>query len=83
MPDGRFAVVFFEVCEIGGHYKAKAVFWKALDEQTIPKTEVVALPAYFERQAITPVLSPFFAEAEKLLKDLAFIVSQPTRAPAF
>lgn len=82
MPNGVQTLVFFELVEREGHLIAKAVGFRAIDEE-IQKEKVVALPAYFERENITPIVSPFFANVETILKDLAFIVSQPTRAPSF
>ncbi len=82
LPNGSWAVVVFELIEKNGKVTAKAISLKAI-EQKVEKSEIIALPVYVESQNIAPVVSPYFAEIKTLLKDLSFVISQPTRAPAF
>jgi len=81
LPNGSFALVVFELLEINGKIIAKAVCGKILEENIISQEEVLALPVYFERETFKPIVSPFFADAINLLKDLSFVISQPVRAP--
>lgn len=83
LPNGAWALVIFELIEVNGKITAKAVCGKILgNSNPIENSEVLALPVYFERESIEPVVSPFFSEIKEVLKDLAFIVSQPIRAPS-
>ncbi len=79
LPNGSWAVVVFELQ--GNTWKA--VYGEILGQKVEKQEEVLALPAHFETEHITPILSPFFAEVKNLIKDLAFVVSQPTRAPGY
>ena len=83
LPNGSWALVVFELIEINGKITAKAVCGKILGEKCFNKEDILALPAYFERETIAPIVSPFFPYIPFLLKDFAFIISQPTRAPSF
>ena len=76
-----FRSVVFELIEVNGKVTAKAVCGKILGNPSVKCDEVIALPIYFESESIAPVVSPFFAKIENLLKDLSFVVSQPSRAP--
>jgi hypothetical protein len=78
LPNGNWALVVFELQ--GNTWKA--VYGEIIGAK-ISRSEILALPAYFEAQHITPIVSPFFAEVKELVKDLAFVVTQPTRAPGF
>ena len=83
LPDGSLALVVFELTEVNGKIIAKAVCGKILGQETTPFecSEVLALPVYFESESVEPIVSPFFADVVDLIRDLSFIVSQPSRAP--
>jgi len=81
LPNGSWANVVFELVEVNGKIVAKAIAGKIIQQSPIVKDEVLSLPVYFERETFKPIVSPFFAEAEVLVKDLCFVVAQPTRAP--
>ena len=91
LPNGSLAVVVFELIEINGKITARAVCGKLIEETTkngVPsrgkiysQEEILALPVYFDIETIEPVVSPFFANILSLVKDLSFVVAQPTRAP--
>jgi len=83
LPNGSWALVVFELVEINGKITAKAVCGKILGQSANCEEVILALPAHFETETIIPVVSPFFAKIETILKDLAFITCQPTRAPSF
>ncbi len=82
LPNGAWALVVFEVTEVGGKFVAKAVSGHLI-ENTVAREEVLALPVFIDIQNIAPVESPFFADIETLIKDLSFVVTQPARAPNF
>ncbi len=78
LPSGEWAFVVFELQ--GNTWKA--VYGEILEQKFSDfKEKIFALPAYFESQHIAPIISPFFSEVKTLVKDLAFIVTQPSRAP--
>lgn len=91
LPNGSLALVVFELTEVNGKIVAKAVCGKLIEETTkngVPsrgktssQEEILALPGYVEIETIEPIVSPFFADALKLVKDLSFVISQPSRAP--
>ena len=81
LPDGTLALVVFELVELNGKIVAKAVCGKLIEENIITQEEVLALPVYFERETFKPIISPFFANTINLIKDLSFVISQPTRGP--
>ncbi len=81
LPNGSLALVVFELTEINGKITAKAVCGKLIEENVITQEEVLALPVYFETETFKPIVSPFFADILSLVKDLSFVVAQPTRAP--
>jgi hypothetical protein len=81
--NGSLALVVFELIEINGKITAKAICGKLIEENIISQEEILALPVYFERENFIPIVSPFFADVESILKDLSFVVAQPTRAPNF
>ena len=83
LPNGSWALVVFELIEVNGKILLKAVAGKVIQERIISQEEVLALPIYFEKETIKPIASPFFAEVVSLVKDLSFVVTQPTRAPNF
>ena len=83
LPNGSWALVVFELVEVNGKTIAKAISGKILGEKCFDQETILTLPAYFERESIEPIVSPFFAEVKNILKDLSFVVSQPARAPNF
>jgi len=64
LPNGSWALVVFELVEINGKIVAKAISGKILEEKCFDQEVVLALPAYFEKESIEPVVSPFFKEKE-------------------
>lgn len=91
LPNGSWALVVFELQEINGKIVAKAVCGKLIpcseqnrgEENIVTQDEVLALPVYFEKETFKPIVSPFFADIINVVKDLSFVVAQPTRAPNF
>ncbi|MFA6226990.1 MAG: hypothetical protein WC631_00680 [Candidatus Paceibacterota bacterium] len=83
LPNGSWALVVFELVEVNGKIVAKAVCGKILGEKCFDQEVILALPAYFERETIEPIVSPFFSYISTLVKDLAFITCQQPRAPTF
>ena len=81
LPNGSWALVVFELVEVNGKVTAKAICGKILGNTSVKCDEVIALPIYFESESVPPVVSPFFTKVESILKDLSFVVSQPSRAP--
>ena len=81
LPNGQWATVLFELVEQQGKIIAKAISAELI-EQSIASVEVVALPTFSVKQTIEVIVSPFFSSIESVLKDLSFVISQPTRAPA-
>ena len=83
LPDGSLALVVFELLNVNGKITAKAVYGEILNQaQKGENFEVIALPVYFERSSIKPLVSPFFSDIKDVLKDLSFVISQPSRAPS-
>jgi len=83
LPNGSWALVVFELVEVNGKTIAKAVYGELLEQKVEAKETILSLPVYFEKQSVTPVVSPFFSYVSSLLKDLSFTTSQSTRAPNF
>ena len=83
LPNGTLALVVFELVEINGKITAKAVCGKILGRETVSCEEILAFPIYFESQSVKPIISTFFGKVEDILKDLSFVISQPSRAPNF
>lgn len=84
LPNGQMALVVFELVEINGKITARAVYGKILGQNNVSSNEkIIALPVYFERQNIKPLVSPFFSYVSTIIKDLSFTTSQSTRAPNF
>ena len=76
LPNGEWAFVVFELQ--GNTWKA--VYGEVI-EAKISRSEILALPVHFATEHITPIVSPFFSEVKSLVKDLAFVISQPSRGP--
>ena len=83
LPDGSLALVVFELIEVNGKIVAKAICGKLIQESCVSQEEVLALPVYFETETFKPIVSPFFADIFNVVKDLSFVVTQPTRAPSY
>lgn len=91
LPDGTLALVVFELIEVNGKMVARAICGKLIacpeqsrgNENIITQEEILALPVYFEIETFKPIVSPFFADVLKLVKDLSFVTSQPARAPNY
>jgi len=84
LPDGRTALVVFEIVEKNGSLTAKVVCGKILESANILEQQtILALPAYYETENIIPIKSPFYAYIPTFLKDLSFTTCQVTRAPNF
>ena len=83
LPNGSWALVIFELVEINGKIVAKAICGKLIEENIITQEEILSLPVYFEIETFKPIVSPFFADSIKLIRDLSFVKSQPARAPNF
>jgi hypothetical protein len=81
LPNGSWVLVVFELVEINGKITAKAVCGKILGQSLNCEEVILALPSHFESETIRPILSPFFSKIETILKDLSFVISQPSRAP--
>jgi len=87
LPNGSWALVVFELLEVNGKIVAKAVCGKIIEENILSQEDlpaqagILALPVYFEKQNFLPITSPFFADVQELIKDLSFVISQPSRAP--
>jgi hypothetical protein len=81
LPNGTWALVVFELVEVNGKIIAKAVCGKLIEENIPKQEEVIALPINFEKENFIPITSPFFADVISVIKDLSFVVSQPSRAP--
>jgi len=83
LPNGSLALVVFELTEVDGKIVAKAVCGKLIEENIISQEEILALPGFVEIETFKPIVSPFFADIINLIKDLSFVISQPSRAPNF
>ena len=82
MPNGKPALVFFELVEREGHLIAKALYFEELKPE-LQKTKVVALPVFHESYSIKPLIKSPFSYLTFFAKDLQFFTSQKTRAPSF
>jgi len=83
LPNGDWALVVFELVEQNGHIIAKAVSGKLIDNTCAEKTDVVCLPCIKSHVEFTPKLSNYNFGLATFLKDFSFVMSQPTRAPAY
>ena len=83
LPNGSWALVVFELIEVNGKILAKAICGKLIQENIVTQEEILALPVFFEKETFKPIVSPFFADFFNVVKDLSFVVTQPTRAPSF
>ncbi len=81
LPNGSWALVVFELIEINGKITAKAVCGKLLNNTVVEAEEILALPLYKSPEEFVPFQYSKFDIQYSLPRDLAFITSQPTRAP--
>ena len=82
LPNGTLAMVVFEIVEVNGRLKARAVCGKLIS-QTAPIEKIYALPTHVEKIPIIPLRHPLFSYNFVIQKDLSFFFSQITRAPNF
>jgi len=83
LPNGAWALVIFELVEENGHVIARAVSGKILNEKIV-KEKTLCLPVIKSPTEFLPILSTFnFIDFINLSTDFSFVMSQPTRAPAF
>lgn len=80
LPNGSLAVVVFEIVEVGGSLKARAVCGKLVGEENTEE-KIYALPTHIENIPIIPLLHPLFSYNFLTQRDLSFFSSQVTRAP--
>ena len=84
LPNGKLVLGIFLVSEENGKLKVRLVSIKPLEAgqgETLTN-EVLALPAYYEAQTITPKKSVCSEYCFKTFKDFSFLTKQLTRAPA-
>ena len=82
MPNGKPALVFFELVERNGHLIAKALYFQEIPKE-IQKDKLVALPVFHESFSVKPLIKSPFSYLTFFAKDLQFFTSQKTRAPSF
>ncbi len=82
MPNGSKAIVFFELVENNGRIVARAVHVEVISE-TASSAPFVCLPISITRAIFASVISFYSNYVAPIFEELSFIVSQPTRAPAF
>jgi len=82
LPNGAWALVVFELVEKNGQIVAKAVSYKLISDTQAEKEEILCLPYVKSPAEFVPV--QFFTKdvVNSFLKDLTFVISQPTRAPS-
>lgn len=82
LPNGSLAMVVFEIVEVNGSLKARAVCGKLVGQENTEQ-KIYALPTHIESIAIIPLKQPLFSYNFLAQKDLSFFSSQITRAPNF
>ena len=82
MADGRIALVQFLVSFEGGELKAKAVSVLYQDENTISQTTPLTLCGSCEKAGEIISYKKYYEKIISPYAKFAFLVSQPTRAPA-
>lgn len=82
LPNGDTALVLFELVEQYGRVIARAVSAQIISLAQAT-AEVVCLPIVLARSLVLPVKECLARHLEPVLRDLFFITSQPTRAPAY
>ncbi len=83
LPNGKQALVYFEIVNRGGHLIARAVHAEAYPDQAELGREIIALPGLVSINHIAPVKSFFQEILTPYFKDFSFVTAQPTRAPSF
>ncbi len=83
LPNGKQALVYFEIVNRGGQLVARAVHAEAILAESLAQEKVLALPTVSISSHIAPVKSFFQAVLTPYFKDLSFVLAQPTRAPSF
>lgn len=83
LPNGAWALVVFELVERDGHIIARAVSGQMLSEATVEAREALCLPSIKSPAEFVPIKSVFSNLVSLFSKDFSFVLSQPTRAPAF
>ena len=82
LPNGAWALVTFELVEINGKLIARAIAGQILPEIKEEK-KVLCLPCIKSPTEFLPVKLFTSEILHSSLKDYSFIISQPTRAPAY
>jgi hypothetical protein len=82
MPDGRIALVHFLVSFEGGELKAKIVSVQYSPENTVTQTAPLAICGTCEKAGEIISEKKFYEKIVSPYAKFAFLVSQPTRAPA-
>jgi len=82
LPNGTQAWVVFELIERDGHLVAKAIYAEAIDANKVPEQHIYALPGIKSPVEFIPVQFFPVSTIHSFLKDLSFVISQPTRAPS-
>jgi hypothetical protein len=78
LPNGSLALVVFELQ--GNTWKA---VYGEIIQANVATEKKVCLPVSIEKLNIEPITSPYFSEVKNFIKDFAFVISQPSRAPDF
>ncbi|MEI6190807.1 MAG: hypothetical protein WCP24_00380 [bacterium] len=82
LPNGAWALVTFELVELNGKIIARAVSGTLIPDLK-KEEEVLCLPCIKSPAEFVPVKSIFSNLVSTFSKDFSFIMSQPTRAPAY
>jgi len=83
LPNGEEALVVFELVERNGQIVAKAIYAESITACKKPENTTNVLLEVASPAEFIP-FSYFSPEVlQSFLKDLSFITSQPTRAPAY
>lgn len=83
LPNGKQALVFFELIERNGHIIAKAIRAEVVGEKTVSKQKVCALPGVKSPTEFIPVKSIFCDFVSTFSKDFSFMTCSIARAPNF
>lgn len=81
LDNGSFALVRFEIVEVDGVLKARAVCGKILGETIEQK--IYSLPSHVDSFSIIPLKKSLTFYNELISNDLSFTTVQCTRAPNF
>ena len=83
LPNGEWALVVFELVEREGKIIARAVSGKMLGDIQAEKEEILCLPCVKSPVEFVPVRSTIYSLLSTFSRDFSFVMSQPTRAPAY